>query len=67
MAAAMLRLLADRGLADRLVAAGLAAAQAYTWDRVAPRLLDTYARALARTAPSRDPGTPGAPKRMTYR
>jgi L-malate glycosyltransferase len=52
MARAILRLLDDRALADRLVAAGLAAVQAYTWDRVKPRLLDVYARVLAHPAPS---------------
>jgi glycosyltransferase involved in cell wall biosynthesis len=70
MADAVLRLLADRALGDRLVAAGLAAAQAYTWERVRPRLLDAYARALARGASSAGSGTrdaSGSSKRMTHR
>ena len=70
MARAILRLLDDRALADRLVAAGLAAVQAYTWDRVKPRLLDVYARVLAHPAPSAGPSAPdsaGASKRMTLR
>jgi glycosyltransferase involved in cell wall biosynthesis len=46
MAAAIRRVLEDRALAERLVAAGLAAVPAYTWDRVRPRLLDVYARVL---------------------
>jgi L-malate glycosyltransferase len=66
MARAILRLLDDRALADRLVAAGLAAVQAYTWDRVKPRLLDVYARVLARPAPSAGPSaSAGRSKRMT--
>jgi L-malate glycosyltransferase len=70
MARAILRLLDDRALADRLVAAGLAAVQAYTWDRVKPRLLDVYARVLAHPAPSAGPSAPdsaGASKRITRR
>jgi glycosyltransferase involved in cell wall biosynthesis len=70
MADAVLRLLADRALGDRLVAAGLAAAQAYTWERVRPRLLAAYARALARGASSAGSGTrdaSGSSKRMTHR
>src|SRR5262249_46220522 len=52
MAEAALRLLADDALADRLVAAGVAAAQAHTWERVRPQLLDAYARARTSTVPS---------------
>jgi len=55
MAAAILRLVDDRALARRLVAAGLTAVQAYTWDQVRPRLFDAYARARARSAPSAGP------------
>ena len=70
MADAVLRLLADAALADRLVAAGLTAAQAYSWEHVRPRLLDAYARTLGRTVPSDDSvarGSSGPSKRATYR
>ncbi|HSV46862.1 MAG TPA: glycosyltransferase family 4 protein [Ramlibacter sp.] len=51
MAAAVQRLLADAGLADRLRNAGLVEVQRYTWPQVAPRLAALYrsVRACART------------------
>ena len=61
MAGAIRRVLEDRALAERLVAAGLAAVPAYTWDRVRPRLLDVYARVLE------DGGLGRAARRMTVR
>jgi L-malate glycosyltransferase len=46
MAAAVLRLLADPGLHQRLAAAGLVQVQQFTWGRVAPRLAAVYLAAL---------------------
>jgi glycosyltransferase involved in cell wall biosynthesis len=48
MAAAILRVFDDRGLAAALRTAGLAAAEAYSWPRVRPLLFDAYARATGR-------------------
>lgn len=48
MAAAILRLMDDDVLAQRLIDNGLAEVQAYTWPRVWPVLAATYARASAR-------------------
>ncbi len=47
MAEALLRLLGDAALWQRLSAAGLAEVQRYSWDRVAPVLAGVYRRALA--------------------
>lgn len=47
MADALLRLLNDHGLWQRLSATGLAEVQRYSWDRVAPVLAGVYRRALA--------------------
>ena len=46
MAAAVLRLLQDTALAQRLAEAGLREVQRYTWDRVAPALAAVYRSAL---------------------
>jgi glycosyltransferase involved in cell wall biosynthesis len=46
MAEAILRLLRDAGLAERLVTAGVADAQQYTWARVRLRLAELYERVL---------------------
>jgi phenylacetate-CoA ligase len=46
MAGAILRLLRDAGLAERLVTAGVADAQQYTWARVRLRLAELYGRVL---------------------
>ena len=46
MAAAALRILADRDLAAALRAAGLEAAERYTWPHVRPLLFGMYARAM---------------------
>lgn len=48
MAAAIVRLMDDAVLAQRLIDNGLAEVQAYTWPRVWPVLAATYARASAR-------------------
>lgn len=48
MAAAIVRLMDDAALAQRLVDNGLSEVQAYTWPRVWPVLAATYARASAR-------------------
>lgn len=48
MAQAILRVLDDAVLAQRLRGAGIAAAHAYTWDAVRPRLFAVYARLLQR-------------------
>ena len=48
MAAAIVRLMDDAALAQRLIDNGLAEVQAYTWPRVWPVLAATYARASAR-------------------
>lgn len=47
MAAAVLRVLTDRALAQRLAANGLQEARRYTWERVGPRLAEVYRAALA--------------------
>jgi len=47
MAAALARVLADPGLAQRLRAAGLSEAAAYTWDSIGPRWQAVYQAALA--------------------
>jgi glycosyltransferase involved in cell wall biosynthesis len=54
MAEAVLRLLGDAALADRLQAEGIAHAASFTWERVQPRLFQIYARALQ---PHRSPVT----------
>lgn len=46
MAAAILELLQDRALAERLATAALQEVQRYTWNRVAPVLADVYRSAL---------------------
>jgi glycosyltransferase involved in cell wall biosynthesis len=46
MAAAVLRLLADTALAQRLVGAGLQAVRAYTWEQVGPCWAAVYGDAL---------------------
>ena len=47
LALALVRLLADRNLRERLGAAGRLAADRYAWPRVAARVLDVYDRAAA--------------------
>lgn len=46
MAAALLRVLTDPPLANRLREAGLETAQLYTWDKVKPRLFKAYTDAV---------------------
>ena len=46
MAEAVLRILRDAGLAERLVTTGVAEAQQYTWARVRLRLAELYERVL---------------------
>ncbi len=46
MAAALVELLTDRGLALRLVEAGTARAATFTWERTAELTLEAYERAL---------------------
>ncbi len=46
MAEAVLRVLVDGNLSQRLRAAGLHSVQAYTWARVRGRLFDVYSRAI---------------------
>jgi len=48
LAAAMERLLDDRGLCERLRAAGLERSRRFTWEEAAARTLDTYRKALVR-------------------
>ena len=50
MAAALLRLLQDPALAQRLVDAGLQEVQRYTWDKVAPLLTAAYRAARGHAA-----------------
>lgn len=50
MADAILRVLGDRALSQRLAEAGLREAQRYAWPQVAPRLADLYRRAALRGA-----------------
>ena len=47
MAAAVLRVLGDAELAERLRAAALAEVQQYTWPRVRQRWTDVYASVLS--------------------
>lgn len=56
-AAALLRLLRDRELRERMGAAGRAKAPRYRWERVADEVLDVYEGLLARRG---DPARPGA-------
>jgi glycosyltransferase involved in cell wall biosynthesis len=49
MAAAILRLLGDAALAERLARAGIGEAQRYAWPRVRERLLDVYAAAQSKS------------------
>ena len=48
--AALQRVLADKALRERLVAAGLARAAEFTWERAAEATLASYERALSRRA-----------------
>ncbi len=48
MAAAALRVFDDAALRDRLIAAGLLACRAFTWERVRPTLFAAYARCVGR-------------------
>ena len=50
MSQAIVRLLVDAGLADRLRQAGLEEVQRYTWSRVCPVLTQVYRSALGRSA-----------------
>ena len=50
MAAALLQVITDTALADRLARAGLQEVQRYTWDRVAPQWAAVYDAAVARRA-----------------
>jgi glycosyltransferase involved in cell wall biosynthesis len=52
MAAAALRVFAEPALADAMMSAGLDCANAYTWQRVQPRLAAVYTRALGRPSPN---------------
>ncbi|WP_432377844.1 glycosyltransferase [Duganella sp. P38] len=52
MADAMLSILTQQGTADRLATAGLAAAQRYSWERVAPLLKAQYRRIIRRPSQS---------------
>lgn len=58
LAEAILDVLGDSALAERLVRAGREVVQQYTWSSVGPRLLNAYARLLDRCA-SRDRGAAG--------
>jgi len=46
MAEAIMRILTDPGMADRLRVSGLKAAQAYTWPKIKPILFKAYAEAI---------------------
>ena len=50
LALALVRLLADRELRERLAASGLDTAARYAWPRIAGRVLDAYGRAAASAA-----------------
>jgi glycosyltransferase involved in cell wall biosynthesis len=62
LAQAALRVIEDPDLAARLRRAGLEAVQAYSWDRVRPRLISLYEACLRPTA-QRAGGTGVAPNR----
>lgn len=57
IALAIVRLLSDSTLRERLSLAGRQTSEKYAWPQVAARVLDTYRRALSTTAPAIAEGT----------
>ncbi|MEZ4499828.1 MAG: glycosyltransferase family 4 protein [Thermomicrobiales bacterium] len=57
IALAIVRLLSDSTLRERLSLAGRQTSEKYAWPQVAARVLDTYRRALSTTAPAIAQGT----------
>ncbi len=57
IALAIVRLLSDVGLRERLSAAGRQTAEQYAWPRVAARILDVYRNAIAASQPAMAQGS----------